>query len=59
MSSACAVLPVPLYHIFPHYLITAGFSGKKKVIEQKAGFDFLYNLCLQYFSLYEFSETLF
>jgi len=53
MPSACAVLPVRLYHIFPHYLVNGKVFGKKiteqnadfnfrkkKVTEQKADFDF-------------------
>jgi hypothetical protein len=31
----CHLWPVWLYHVFPHYLIMARFSGKKNVIEYK------------------------
>jgi hypothetical protein len=52
MQSACAVLychlwPVWLYHIFPHYL-TNGTILKKKIVEHKMYFDFVYKF---------FSET--
>jgi len=43
---------VPLYNIFPHYLIKTQFSKKKIYIycTQNVYLDFLYNLCLQHFS---------
>jgi hypothetical protein len=51
MRSACAVLrhllPVPLYHIFPHYLINDTIFGKK-LLNMK---------CVFWFSLHRLSET--
>jgi len=42
-----------LCSIFPHYLINgAFFFGKKQVIEHKTGFDFLYNVCLEHFTIF-------
>ena len=40
--------PAPLYNIFPRYLINNTIF-KKKFIEHKMCFDFLYNFCLTQF----------
>jgi len=45
----CHLLPVWLYHIFPHYLINDTTFGKK-VIEHKMCVLFLYNFCVKHFS---------
>jgi hypothetical protein len=55
MQSARAVLycrlwPVWLYHIFPHYVINDTIFGKNVVEHKNVCFDFLYNVCLKYFS---------
>jgi len=42
------VLPLRLYHIFPHYLINR-MIFLKKITEHKFVF-FLYKFCLKYFS---------
>ena len=39
----CYLWPVRLYNIFPHYLIERTIFEKKKVIEHKMCFDFLWN----------------
>ena len=44
----CHLCPVPLYHIFPHFLINGTIFGKT-VTEHKLWFDLLYEFCVQYF----------
>jgi len=48
------LLPVWLYHIFPHYVINGMifFLGGGEILWNKnVYFDFLYKICLKYFSL--------
>jgi hypothetical protein len=48
----CHLWPVRLYYIFPHYLKKRhDFRGKKN--PEHMCFDFLYNFCLNHFSLQE------
>jgi len=47
----CHLCPGRLYNFFPHYLTKGTIFEKKKVIEPKMCFDFLYNFCLKYISL--------
>ena len=50
--------PLWLYRMFLHYLINGTiFERKKKLLNIKCVFDFLYNFCLKHFSFEEeFSE---
>jgi hypothetical protein len=43
------ILPIPLYNIFPHYLING--TIKKKYWTYNVCFEFLYNFCPKHFSL--------
>jgi len=54
----CRLWPRWLYHIFPHYLMKAWFSGEKSHLTQNV-FWFSLKFCLKIFSFYaQFSETL-
>jgi len=52
--------PIWLQILFPHYVINSRFSKtKKKVLENKFFFGFLYSFCLKHLSFCEeFSKTL-
>jgi hypothetical protein len=52
-SVACLVLPY-----FSTLLYEQQDFSKKKLIEHKMCFDFLYNYCLQHLSFYEYGEIL-
>jgi len=53
----CHLKSIRLYHAFLRDLINGMFFGKKKLLNIKACFDFLYKFCLKQFSLQkEFSE---
>jgi len=55
----CHMRAVYLYHIFPHYFVNVTIFEKKKVIEHKMCFHFIYRFCLKHFSLQvEFNEIL-
>jgi hypothetical protein len=49
-SPHCHLLSVLLYNIFPHYILNGTIFGRKKVIERKMCFDFLYKSFLKYLS---------
>ena len=48
----CHLWPALLCDIFPHYLVN-GLIYKKKLLNIKLCFDFLYNFCLTHFSFQE------
>jgi len=50
-ASYFQLLFAKLYNVFPHYLINSTIFEKKITDHKMVCFDFLYKVCLKYFSL--------